>query len=70
VRGFISPQFDVMNTPTSLVSTWKGVSQMEFLVFLILLVLLDLAAMRWGVISIDGPDSAEWLRRQLWYGFH
>ena len=43
---------------------------MEFLVLLIALVLLDLAAMHWGVFSIDEPNSAEWERRQRWYGFH
>lgn len=31
--------------------------------------LLDVCAMRWGVSSIDGPDSPEWERRRLWYGF-
>lgn len=43
---------------------------MEFLMLLIALVLLDLAATRWGVFSIEGPNSAEWERRQRWYGFH
>jgi hypothetical protein len=37
---------------------------------IVLLVLLDLSALRWGVSSIDGLDSPEWLRRQNWYGFH
>jgi hypothetical protein len=27
-----------------------------------------LAALRWGVSSVDGPDSPEWERRQHWYG--
>jgi hypothetical protein len=43
---------------------------MEFLVVLVLLIVLDIAAMRWGAISLDGPDSPEWERRQRWYGFH
>jgi len=43
---------------------------MEFLVFFTALALLGMAAMRWGVNSIDAPDSAEWERRQRWYGFH
>lgn len=34
------------------------------LVFLFLLIVLDIAAMRWGVISSDGPDSKEWERRR------
>ena len=33
-------------------------------------VVLDLSALRWGVSSIDGPNSPEWERRQHWYGFH
>jgi hypothetical protein len=32
--------------------------------------LLDMCALRWGVSSIDGPDSPEWERRQFWDGFH
>lgn len=43
---------------------------MEFLVILVMLVALDLAATRWGAISLDGPDSPEWERRQRWYAFH
>ena len=30
---------------------------------------LALAALRWGVDSIDGISSPEWERRQRWYGF-
>jgi hypothetical protein len=36
------------------------------LIFLIGLVLLDLAAWRWGVDSTDSIDSPEWERRRLW----
>jgi hypothetical protein len=38
------------------------------LVFLFLLIVLDIAAMRWGFTSSDGPDSKEWERRrqQAW----
>lgn len=44
---------------------------MMFLVLLIILIaLLDFGALRWGVSSIDGPDSPEWERRRYWYGFH
>ena len=35
-----------------------------FLVFLLLLIVIDIAAMRWGFNSSDGPDSKEWERRQ------
>ncbi|MBA3826747.1 MAG: hypothetical protein H0X24_22980 [Ktedonobacterales bacterium] len=31
---------------------------------------LGMAALRWGVSSLDGPDSPEWERRQHWYGGH
>jgi len=37
---------------------------------ILLLIALDFAANRWGVNSIDGPNSHEWERRQRWYGFH
>jgi hypothetical protein len=30
------------------------------------LLLLDLAAVRWGVTSSDGINSPEWKRRQDW----
>ena len=43
---------------------------MEFLVMLIMIAVLDLAAMRWGAISLDGPDSPEWKRRRHWLAFH
>jgi len=44
---------------------------MEFLISLmVMLILIDIAAVRWGVNSIDGPDSPEWERRRNWYGFH
>jgi len=37
---------------------------------IVLLIALGYIANRWGVNSIDGPDSPEWERRQRWYGFH
>ena len=40
------------------------------LVLFVLVVLLDLGALRWGASSTDGLDSLEWERRQSWYGFH
>ena len=41
------------------------------LVFLfITLVVLDIAAFRWGFTSSDGVNNPEWERRQQWYGFH
>ncbi len=43
---------------------------MEFILFILALILLDLAATRWGADSRDGPDSPEWERRQSWFGFH
>ena len=43
---------------------------MALLILLLTIVVLDLAAQRWGVDSTDGIHSLEWMRRQLWYGFH
>ncbi len=40
------------------------------IIILLMIILLDVAALRWGVDSTDGINSLEWLRRQLWYGFH
>ena len=43
---------------------------MALLILLLAIIVLDLAAQRWGVDSSDGIHSLEWMRRQLWYGFH
>lgn len=44
---------------------------MVTLVFLlVVLIVLTLSALRWGANSSDGVNSAEWGRRQHWYGFH
>ncbi len=40
------------------------------LFFVVALIALDLAALRWGFNSSDGVNSLEWERRQRWYGFH
>ena len=41
------------------------------LLFLVVLVVaLDIAALRWGFNSSDGVNSPEWERRQRWFGFH
>jgi hypothetical protein len=37
---------------------------MEFAIIIILLVALDIAALRWGHDSTDRLHSPEWLRRQ------
>ncbi|MBX5450082.1 hypothetical protein [Thermogemmatispora sp.] len=39
----------------------------SILVLVVLILLLDLAAMRWGADSRDGPDSQEWQRRGSWF---
>jgi hypothetical protein len=41
----------------------------EALVVVLALLLLGLAAGRWGVSSLDGPESPEWARRRSWRGF-
>ncbi len=43
---------------------------MDFIIILIALIALALAALRWGVNSTDGINGTEWERRQRWYGFH
>ncbi len=43
---------------------------MEVAMFIIMLLVLDIAALLWGVNSTDDADSPEWERRQRWYGFH
>lgn len=36
------------------------------LIALAMLIAFDLAALRWGVDTTDGPDSPEWERRRTW----
>lgn len=36
------------------------------LIFILAVVLLDMAAMRWGVDTTEGIDSGEWSRREHW----
>jgi hypothetical protein len=36
------------------------------ILFLVIVLLLDVATLRWGHDSRDGIDSAEWVRRQEW----
>lgn len=43
---------------------------MAFLDILVMLIVLDIAAARWGVSSLDGLDSPEWERRRNWSAFH
>ena len=39
-----------------------------FIIILVVLIIFDLLALKWGVDSTDGIDSPEWKRRQSWYG--
>jgi hypothetical protein len=43
---------------------------MDITLIIFMLIVLAIAANRWGINSIDGPYSPEWERRQRWYGFH
>ncbi len=44
---------------------------MDTLCFLLIaLIVLGIAAYRWGADSSDGISSPEWKRRQEWPGFH
>ncbi|MEO8286723.1 MAG: hypothetical protein ABI670_09840 [Chloroflexota bacterium] len=38
------------------------------LIFVLGIILLDLAAIRWGVDTTDGPGSNEWQKRRAWDG--
>jgi hypothetical protein len=40
------------------------------LILLIIVIALDLAALRWGVDSTEDVNSPEWERRQRWPAFH
>ncbi|MEO8973122.1 MAG: hypothetical protein ABI406_16165 [Ktedonobacteraceae bacterium] len=40
------------------------------LVLLELLIILNIAAWKWGFDSTDGINSPEWERRRSWGGFH
>ena len=48
----------------------KEIVMLTIITLLALLIVFDITAMRWGVDSTDGINSLEWIRRQLWYGFH
>ena len=44
---------------------------MEFIIsFLIIVIVTDIAALRWGFDSTDGINSLEWLRKQEWKAVH
>lgn len=40
------------------------------ILFIVIFILLDVTAMRWGYDSRDGIDSAEWMRQQEWRFSH
>jgi hypothetical protein len=40
------------------------------IIFLVVLILLDLLALRWGFDSRDDMNSIEWERRRAWLAFH
>ncbi len=37
---------------------------LTIILFLLVVIVLDIAAMRWGFTSNDGPESKEWEHRQ------
>jgi hypothetical protein len=43
---------------------------MEMLIVIIVLGILDLAALRWGFDSRDGVGRGEWKRMADWRGYH
>jgi len=42
---------------------------MEIILTLLIIVIIDVAAMRWGTNSREKITSPEWKRRQLWGSF-
>ncbi|MFL5693471.1 MAG: hypothetical protein ACJ795_16880 [Ktedonobacteraceae bacterium] len=48
----------------------EGMMVEAFLILLIIVIALDVAALRWGVDSTEGVNSPEWERRQQWPAFH
>jgi hypothetical protein len=42
----------------------------SFLMLLIAVIVLDIAALRWGFDSTEDINSLEWERRQQWPAFH
>lgn len=40
---------------------------MEFAIFVLIILVVDLAAILWGVDSNDGINSSEWERRQAFF---
>ncbi len=42
---------------------------LTLIIVVVLLAAFDLAALRWGVDSTDGPDSPEWQARRRWRGW-
>jgi len=59
-------QTEDMNLPV--ITSKEGI--MEFIIgLLIIVVVLDIATLRWGFDSTDGINSLEWLRRQEWKAF-
>ncbi len=41
---------------------------MELIIFAGIFFALAVAALLWGVDSIEGPESREWANRKEWYG--
>ena len=48
----------------------EGMMVEALLILLIVVIVLDLAALRWGVDSTEDVNSPEWERRQRWPAFH
>ncbi len=40
------------------------------LIFLVMVLLLNVAAWRWGADSRDSYNSVEWEQRRVWQAFH
>jgi hypothetical protein len=66
---YIEMYIETNKAHTSVIGWKEGI--MTFLIILLIMtVALDTTAIFWGADSSDGINSLEWIRRQLWYGFH
>ncbi len=43
---------------------------MEIILMFVMMVVIALAALRWGFDSRDEIDSPEWVKRRAWRAFH
>jgi hypothetical protein len=58
-------------SPLAIYNRWvRKEDTMEIIITVLALIILDIAALRWGTDSRDGINSEEWKRRQEWSAHH